>query len=298
MNTHRWMVTGASGQLGGHILRCLAEERIEAANVLGVVRRDDFKPRGLETVAVDLADADTLRKLVNEFRPNFILHVGAMSAVGECFEHPDLAEQVNVIATRVLAEAAADVGARVVFTSSDMVFDGQTAPYRESDTPRPVNTYGRTKVAAERELSQHDHALTVRIPLLYGLPHWLRQTTFVRQLQALREGRPLRLFTDEFRTPAWVGDVARALVGLARSAMTGVLHVAGPQRLTRYELVEALARVFGFDQPVLEPIARDSIAAPEPRPADLSLDATRFATEFPRLAPRAIADITPSEIGA
>ena len=79
--------------------------------------------------------------------------------------------------------------------------------------------------------------------------------------------------------------------------MSGVLHVAGPQRLTRYELIERLARVLGHEDPQLEAIVRESVAAPEPRPADLSLDATRFVAEFPHLAPRAIADISPSEMG-
>ena len=99
------------------------------------------------------------------------------------------------------------------------------------------------------------------------------------------EGRPLRLFTDEFRTPIWLADAAIALIALARSDQTGIIHVAGPKRLSRYEMVEQVARLLNIPEPQLVPTSRLSTDAPEPRPADLSLDGSRFVTLFPNLAP-------------
>ena len=298
MNAKRWIVTGAAGQLGGHLLRCLNADGLPAARVLGLVRSPGVDFRGAQTAVADLADADALRAIVRRFRPGFILHVGAMSAVGQCHEQPELARRVNADAARTLAEVSAECGARMVFTSSDMVFDGQSAPYRESDTPRPVSCYGHTKAAAEHELREFDHVLTVRIPLMYGLPCVPRPTTFATQINALHEGRSLRLFTDEFRTPLWLGDAARTLVALAHSAERGMMHIAGPARLSRYELIARIARVLEIDRPQLDPISRLSGAGPEPRPADLSLDASRFAKLFPRLVPRAVEDLSPAEIDA
>src|SRR5262249_22294263 len=159
--------------------------------------------------------------------------------------NPDVAKRVNTHATTALGRTGAQVGARLVFSSTDMVFAGDDAPYREADEPRPRSHYGRTKLAAEQALRGLPGCLVVRIPLMFGLPCTSRKTTFADQLAALREGRPLRLFTDEFRTPIHVEDAARALLALARSALTGVIHVAGPERLSRFELVARSAAGLG-----------------------------------------------------
>ena len=169
-----------------------------------------------------------------------------------------------------------------------MVFAGDNAPYRESDPPSPRNRYGWTKVAAERELARLEDTLTVRVPLMYGFACTHRETTFAKQIAALRGGQPLRLFTDEYRTPLWLHDAARALIALARSDLTGVIHVAGPERLSRFEMVARFARLLNIPDPNLEPVSRLSIDTPEPRPEDLSLDGSRFVGLFPDLSPRPI----------
>jgi len=280
-----WLVTGATGQLGSHVVRRLAADPAVGA-LLALARRPDVGTPGVAVQCLDLADFDAVQSTVREFAPSHIIHLAAMTAVADCWQRPAEAECVNVAATRVLAEAAD--GARVVFSSTDMVFDGTAAPYREADPPRPLSHYGRTKAAAERVLVEFPNTLVVRIPLMYGFAYAPRNTTFSQQMAALRAGTPLRLFTDEYRTPIWLADAARALIALARSDLTGVIHIAGPQRLSRYELVAQCARVLGLPTAHLVPISRLDIPAPEPRPADLSLDGGRFNELFPDLAPQPI----------
>jgi dTDP-4-dehydrorhamnose reductase len=234
---------------------------------------------------IDLADHDAVRAAVARFRPTHIVHAGALTAVGDCCADPSRAAQVNTVATGVLADAAAAIGARLVFASTDMVFAGDAAPYCESDPPRPLSVYGRSKAAAEQLVAEHPNALVVRIPLMIGLPCTRRPATFASQLAALRAGEPLRLFTDEFRTPVCSADAARALLGLARSGRTGLLHLPGPERLSRFEIIARCAALLGIAHPNLVPIARHEIAAPEPRPADLSLAGEPLGREFPDLVP-------------
>jgi dTDP-4-dehydrorhamnose reductase len=284
MPVERWLITGASGQLGSHVVRLLSRDDVRAA-ILALTGRQDRGTSGVPAQAIDLADHTALHACAMAFRPTHVVHLGAMTAVGECLTRPEDAERINTGATRVLSKASAAVGARLVFSSTDMVFDGDHAPYVETDQPHPLSHYGRTKVAAERTLAGLAHTLVVRIPLLYGLPCNGRETTFTSQLAALRSGQPLRLFTDEFRTPVWLADSARALIALARSDLTGIIHLAGPQRLSRYELVAQCARLLGVDRPNLAPISRLAAAAAEPRPADLSLDGRRCAALLPHLAP-------------
>jgi dTDP-4-dehydrorhamnose reductase len=287
--TERCLITGASGQLGGHVIRQLAESD-GLHGLLALAGRGDVGTPGVEVRRVDLRDANALRACVAEYRPTHVVHLGAMTAVTDAFAHPQEAELVNTAATRVLAEAAAAAGARFLFSSTDMVFDGTAAPYRETDQPNPLSQYGRTKVAAERLLVSRPDVLVVRLPLMYGFAATPRSTTFANQIGALRRGETVRLFTDEFRTPIWLPDAARAVIALARSGCNGLVHVAGPERLSRYELVAACAKRLGIGNPKLEPISRLSIAAPEPRPADLSLHYALFRSMFPSLAPKPISE--------
>lgn len=280
----RWLITGATGQLGGHVVHQLVASG--ATEVLALTGRQDVALPGVRTCRVDLADADALAGACARFRPTHVLHLGAMTAVGDCHARPADAERVNVTGTRVLADTTA--GGRLVFASTDMVFDGERAPYSEADPPAPLSHYGRTKVAAERVLAGRPETLVVRLPLMYGLPAVGRETTFVQQVAALRRREPLRLFADEFRTPVWLGDAARAVIGLARSDLTGVIHIAGPERLSRLQLIVRVAELLGIESPAVVPVSRLAVAAAEPRPADLSLDGRRLAALRPELLPGAL----------
>ncbi len=284
MAGERWLVTGASGQLGGHVVRQLLQPA-GRATVLALVRRDVALPRGVQVQRVDLAVTDELRAAVAGFRPTHIVHLGAMTSVADCYARPAEAEQVNVVAAAALGEAAAECGARLVFSSTDMVFDGDHAPYREGNPPRPPSRYGRTKAAAEEALRGRPLTVVVRIPLLYGFPCDDRSTTFVQQMSALRAGTPLRLFADEFRSPVSLPDAARAVIRLARSDYIGLIHVAGPERLSRLALIEQCAEVLGLSKASIVATSRLDVPAAEPRPADLSLDGQQFATMFPDVVP-------------
>ncbi|MBI5864829.1 MAG: SDR family oxidoreductase [Planctomycetes bacterium] len=284
-----WFVTGASGQLGGHVLRALENDNARK-RVVALVRDGGLAASRAAIAPGDLLNPSGLRSAVLAAEPTHVLHVGAMTAVGDCFARPDDARTANTEATRTIAAAAAECGARLVYCSTDMVFAGDHAPYCESDQTRPLSHYGRTKADGERAALECDGAVAARLPLLFGFPCTPRRTTFCAQVDALRAGQPLRLFTDEYRTPLWLEDAARALIALARSTDTGVVHVAGPQRLSRYEMIVETARALGVNAPNLTPISRLDIEAPEPRPADLSLDGSAFLKRHPGFSPRSIAD--------
>lgn len=286
----RWLVTGATGQLGGHVVRLLLSRGAEAVAWVG---RGGPAIPGAECHVVDLSDADRVERALREARPTHVLHVGAMTAVGDVYADPEMGRRVNVEATRALAEGAAEEGARMVYVSTDMVFDGEGAPYTEGDEPRPLSLYGRSKLDGERHVLRFRGHAVLRIPLMYGYAVSPRGTTFSRQVEALRRGERMELFEDEFRTPVWLGDAAAALVGLAESGEVGVWHLAGPERVSRLELVRRIARGLGLPEGGLVGVSRRSVDFPEPRPADLSLDGAKFNARFPALAPRAISAIGP-----
>lgn len=285
MREERWLVTGASGQLGGHLLRKISTR--DGASILALAGKSDVadvKGHGAHIAVrrIALAELDALRAAVLEFQPHYVIHTAAMTSVADAYARPQEAELLNTQATLALAEATAARGGRFLFTSTDMVFDGDGAPYAEGDAPTPPSVYGRTKVAAEAAIRPLARTLSVRVPLMFGLPATGRPSTFAGQLAALRSATPVKLFTDEFRTPLWNQDAADALVRLALSELTGLIHVPGPERLSRYEMIARVAQAIGAGSAALEPISRLSIPGAEKRPADLSLRGDLFARTFPQ----------------
>lgn len=285
--TRRWLITGATGQLGGHVTRLLAP-RAPRETLLGIARSASHRENEIAVMECNLADSAALAGHLATHAPTHIIHLGAVTAVTDARSDPAHADRVNTGATAQLGRWAAQHGARLVFASTDMVFDGEHAPYDESATPRPLSHYGRTKAAAEEALAGLPGVVIARLPLMYGFPATDRPTTFVRQIAALHAGEPLTLFTDEFRTPISLDDAARAVIALAENSCSGIVHVAGPERLSRYEMVACFAAALGVTRPHLVPVSRLSAEASEPRPADLSLTGTRFTAMFPQLSPQPI----------
>jgi dTDP-4-dehydrorhamnose reductase len=268
-----WLVTGVSGQLGSVLSKHLAQAGEPA---VGVASPSGPLPRSGDSVRVDITNAAALEELVTRSRPRWVIHAAAISSLAAAHADPERARRVNVAATQKLCDASARIGARVVYVSTDMVFDGESAPYDESSQPAPVTEYGRSKLEGERAALAAGGALVARLPLMYGMPALERSTTFVEQVRALRDRRPLRLFHDEYRTPLSLEHAAACLVSAARSDLTGTIHIRGPERLSRLDMGLLLAEALGVEDPVIERVSRLDAPSPEPRARDLSLASIRY----------------------
>jgi dTDP-4-dehydrorhamnose reductase len=167
-----------------------------------------------------------------------------------------------------------------------MVFDGEHAPYREEDEPAPLSVYGRTKAEAERVALAVPGNAVVRVSLLLGPSLTGRPSFHDEQAAALRAGRPLRLFEDEWRTPLTLQAAAQALLAVVGCGYAGVLHVGGPERLSRLDMGRRLAAALGVSAAGIVPTRRADLPSPEPRPRDLSLDSSRWRALFPDAPPR------------
>jgi dTDP-4-dehydrorhamnose reductase len=274
----RILVTGASGQLGSYLLRELSRRGAEVAAWSGARRGDLF---GVPMRPVDLADADGVAGAFREARPAVVVHAGALARVADCHRDPSRAERVNTRGTAVLAELVAAAGARLVYVSTDLVFDGERGGYREDDPPAPLSVYGRSKAAAEGAVLAVPVGAVVRVSLLFGPSFTGRTAFFGEQVAALRAGRTVTLFADERRTPLSLGVAARALLDVALSDFTGLLHLGGPERMSRLEMGQRLAAFLGVDPSAIVAVKRDQVPAAEPRPRDTSLDSSRWRGLFP-----------------
>jgi dTDP-4-dehydrorhamnose reductase len=275
----RLLLTGASGQLGGYLLR---EWQQQDGAVVAWSGRRQGELFGCPLRPVDLADPDAIAAAFREARPDAIAHAAALAGVADCYREPERAAWINTRGSAVLAELADRAKVRLVHVSTDMVFNGERGGYREEDAVAPLSIYGRTKAEAERAVLAYPRHVVARVSLLFGPSLVGRPAFFDEQVTALRAGRPLALFHDEWRTPLSLLAAARGLLALTASDGVGLLHMGGPERLSRLEMGQRLATFLGCDPSVLVCVSRLSAAAVEPRPRDLSLDSSRWRQLFPR----------------
>jgi dTDP-4-dehydrorhamnose reductase len=278
----RLLVTGASGVLGGYLVRRLEQQGHPLAVWSGPRSRSAGSIPAFFS-AVDLTDPAAVTVAFHAAAPSIVLHSAALARISDCHRNPALAWAINARGTALLADLCAEAGVRLVCVSTDLVFDGEQAPYRESDPPAPLSVYGQTKAAGEQAVLAHPGNVVVRVSLLFGPSHQSGPSFFDEQVRALTEGREITLFEDEWRTPIDLGTAAHALVELALSDQEGIFHVGGPERLSRLEIGRELAKVLEVSPDLVRPARREAIAAPEPRPRDTSLDSSRWRQAFGRL---------------
>ena len=250
-------ITGAAGLIGNSIVQTAPR----------------FAPTwhvaGLERSQLDLLDFDAVRHAFAEQRPQLVIHCAALSRSPDCQAKPDLARRANVDATAVLAELAAEIP--FVFFSSDLVFDGKSGGYHEPSPVNPLSVYAETKVAAEQIVLRNPRHLVIRTSLNAGTSP-TGDRAFNEQMRlAWEHGERLRLFTDEFRSPIPAIVTARAVWELVKEKQTGLFHVAGCERLSRYEIGKLIAARWPKLRTEIDATSCREFQNP-PRPPDTSLN--------------------------
>lgn len=268
------LVTGASGFLGATLLGVLAGALRRPA--VGTYWANPIEVPRADAALVDLRDGRAADRLLRDLRPSAVIHCAALTDTGACERDPAGARAAIVDATRHLVAAArAHVpSAPFVALSTDLVFDGRGAPYAPGDGAKPLSAYGGLKHEAESPVLAHPGGAVVRASLMAGPPTRWKSGFLGWMRSALAEGRPSRLFADEFRSVVPVVDLAHALVALADRRAEGLFH-AGGERLDRLRMGRILCEEGGFDPGLLVPSRRAEADGP-PRPADVSLVSAAF----------------------
>src|ERR1700691_2107333 len=267
------VVTGASGMLGA----CLQRSAVELGwETVGLCHRHVIRDPGLRVEAVDLTDETATRELLSELRPEAIVHCAAAANVDWCEDNPEQAEAINVHASAALASIAAALNARLICLSTDSVFDGKKGNYAETDEPAPVNIYARTKLAGERETLGRSASATVVRVNIYGWNAQNKQSLAEWVFGLLDEGSDVPGFTDVFFTPILVNDLAPILLTMLQQKLSGLYHVAGSERISKFEFARRVAGAFGFDSARVKPCQVKDTRLRAARPLDVSLDTKKI----------------------
>ncbi len=266
----RLLVTGASGLLGHNLCPALGTRHEVVAAYL--THEPAARP-GVIPARMDITDSRQVDELLCAARPDAVVHAAALSRPNECEQNPDEARRVIVSGTRNVAAACALYGSRLFYISSDLVFDGTKGNYTEEDAVRGVSVYAECKIQAESIARQSAAtAVVLRISVLYGVGSPSNPGFLGDILQSWRTGRPMVLYTDQFRTPTYGPEVARVIDALfALPGSGGTYHVGGAERLSRYAFGCLVADIAGAPRGLVRAGRMPRAAGSAARGADCSL---------------------------
>jgi dTDP-4-dehydrorhamnose reductase len=270
------LVTGASGLLGLN----LSLRMIETHTIVGV-DRNKLTGTPFEIVKADLLEAGACSRLLDEARPDAIIHTAAIANIDACESDPESARLLNAEFPGQLAELCAKHSVRMIHISTDAVFDGtKDSVYTEDDLPNPLSIYARTKLDGENAvLSANTEAIVARVNFFGWSLDGERSLSefFVNRLSA---GKPCNGFTDVWFCTMFVGDLADTLVRMMEKFLSGLYHVVGSEALTKYDFGVRIARQFGYDETLIRPISVEESNLTAKRSRNLNLSVHKLSTDL------------------
>ena len=264
------LLTGSNGLLGQKLVALLCEQPGVAlvATSRGPNRLADRYP-DLCYRALDVTDAAQVRQVLAREQPTHVIHAAALTNVDECELHRAACWLQNVTAVAHLVAGCARHGIHLTHLSTDFIFSGDAGPLAEDAVPAPVNFYGESKLAAEQLVQAGAGRWAIaRTVLVYGVAHRYGRTNLVLWVRdALRAGQPIRVVSDQWRTPTLAEDLAQGCWLLARQAAQGIYHLSSDELLTPYDVALRVADYFGLDAGLIEKVDASTFSQPARRPA-------------------------------
>ncbi len=214
--------------------------------------------------------------LINKIKPNLVVHTVAYPNVDFCEKNKDDAYFLHVTITEKIAQTCASIGAKILYFSTDAVFDGKDdKKYVESDIADPLSYYGKSKLTAEKVLMETSpNNVIFRTTVIYGPYQRSRFTNWV--LNNLKQNKTVPAFTDQFNTPTLVDDLCKAILCVLKFDLSGVYHAVGKTCLSRYDFALKLASVFNYDEKLIIPTDSSTVKQIAPRPKNGCLDETKL----------------------
>lgn len=265
------LITGISGFVGWHVNLLDRKDH----EIFGTYHSTPVEFPNVRTIQVDLEKKKEVDKVLNEIRPEAILHLAALSNPNTCAKNPSLSRKANVLATQHILEWCVKEKCRLIFASTDLVFDGLNPTYKEDATCHPVNVYGEHKLEAEQMIMQKmPGAAIARLPLMYGLPE-NEKGYLSNWVGRLKRGEVVHAFTDEFRTQVWALDALKGMLLLAEQGAMGIYHLGGKSVFSRFDFIVKVAKALSLDSKLVHPSKQVEVQMPAQRPPDVSLDSEK-----------------------
>lgn len=278
------LITGSNGFLGSNLVRFFSAK--QECEVYGTSHHPSYFPEIPNFTMGDLLDAGFVDNLFKDIRPDIVINTVSLANVDLCEEDPESAYELTVKTAKNVAQAAKRYKSRLIYISTDHLFQGDRPMYTEDDAPAPVNIYGKMKVKAESTSMQiYSNTVIVRTNF-FGWSHSHHTQTFGEWLyNSLNKKISINLYTDYYFTPIEVTYLAEALETLALSDFTGIINIAGSERCSKYDFGIGMSKVFGLDPSVIHSGKIEINTFKAKRQKDLSLSTEKFRKIFGRKLP-------------
>ena len=271
------LLTGASGFLGWNFSKIYQD----SYDISGTYFRHKPKDVSIRWHKLNLLETKSVRKLIHEIAPDIIVHLAAISKPNYCENHPALSHHVNVYTSLEIAKVAENLNIPMIFSSTDLVFNGNTGGYTEDDFCYPLSQYGSQKQQAEESLlTDFKQTFILRFPLLFGWPPEYSHNFFTQSLSKLEEKESVQAFTDEYRTlqsaniaSQWIDKMIQYLLSKPDMPVR-LLHAGGSERYSRYDFMQLMSTVFELESSLIKACLQHDLNLIPQRPSDVSLDIT------------------------
>jgi len=281
----RLLVIGGGGQLGTKIVE-KAKDRFQVYATY-LTRKPPLNQSN--TFQTDKTNREDVLTLFQRLRPEVVIDTAALHNVDYCETHKAEARLANFEGTRNIAEACRNHNARMIFISTDYVFDGVKGNYTEDDDTNPVNYYGTTKLEGEKAVAQicPNHVIA-RPSVIYGYVSSVqRESSSGKPLnfaiwlaQKLRNNEPVKIVNDQYSSPTLADNLADIVLELTESGKTGTYHTAGKTRLSRHDFAVKIAQKLNFDQKLITPTETGQLKQLAKRPMDSSLKVEKIEKDL------------------
>jgi len=258
------LLTGGSGLLGRQVLALFKAENVDCTGLC-------FSRASEGLVKLDITNFDETRSYIEKLRPTHIIHAAAQRFPDKVEADFEGTLKLNVESTRNLAQVCKELGSRMIYISTDYVFDGEHPPFFPDNKPNPLNKYGETKLQGEQAMLAVDpNFIVLRIPVLYGGVTSLNESAVTVLLDVIRGGKPAKMSSYEVRCPSHTQDIAKILLDLITKAPEGgVYQWCGFDKLSKWDMCQLIGKELGLDISHLEEVRG---AGGTPRPRDVELD--------------------------
>jgi len=266
----RLLITGASGLLGSKLQK-IAEGKF---NLILLHNTRPLSPNSLE---LDITNQKEVTKLFNDLKPEIVIHTASETNVDKCELQKEHAWKINVEGTHNVTRACKEIDAKLVYISTDYVFDGEKGNYKEEDKPNPISYYGITKLEGENQVIQNcnDHVI-LRTSVIYGWHQW-KQNFATWVINQLRQNKEITVVDEHHNTPTLADNLAEMTIEALRSDLHGLYHASGIEKISRYDFAIQIAKTFHLDLNLIKPIKMSQLAAwVAKRPKDSSLNTDKI----------------------
>ena len=265
----KFLVTGSAGLIGRQVVKDLSDTH----EVFSCYNKS--KPEYGNAVKMDLLNHEMISNVLLETEPDVVIHLGAMTGVDLCEKEESMAFDINTKATQIIAQQCSILNTFLVYVSTDYVFDGNLGMYYEDSAPNPLSVYGKSKLEGEKVIQTFSSDwCIVRTSTPFGL-HPTKKSFPIWVVENLQKQKQIDVLTDQFTSPTYVPSLSRMLIEISERHLTGIIHVAGASKISRYEMAKLISDKLGLDGKLLREISINDIKWEAPRPKDSSLNVSK-----------------------